>query len=200
MVEATFRNGNRARTMSVSAPLDKVRPMNLFFFEATNGTNWGKFAVGLFTDLEWGVRAEVDSGPLVAGRGWTRDHLLFLDLQTGEGAMLRPGGSVAADLDKHAIWLCPMAEPFLRWLYRELAHSEPRATRLVYLAANQRCVTLTEEEAPSALRGYRRPGVPGRVAALQEAVRTRRRARSALNLDREATAVAALIAALEQEE
>lgn len=84
--------------------------MDVHFVEATNGPqNWGKFAVCRFTDDEWKVLSQVDGRPLLAGRGWSREHTLIVDLQTGEGAFF-PEWVHKSDLDKHAIWVCPMFE------------------------------------------------------------------------------------------
>lgn len=135
--------------------------MKLHFFEASNGGNWGKFAVGVFEAHEWAVQARIDGAALIAGRGWDGYHVLFLDLQTGEGTMLRPGGSVDADLKKHAVWLCPMAAPFLRWLYPKLA-GKPGSVlvaQLEQLVWSNPVVTLSEEEAPFSFRGSRGPGL-----------------------------------------
>src|SRR6266702_1985984 len=45
----------------------------------------------------------------------------FCHLRTGEGAFFRVHrqGVASADLDKHQIWVCPMFEPFLNWLYKQ---------------------------------------------------------------------------------
>lgn len=128
--------------------------------EASNrdagGFNWGKFMVARFTD-EWlrkpAVRVDGEhmpssaATPLLARCGWTHDHILVMDLQTGEGALFRPGGYAKSDLDqKHRIWVCPLFEPFLTWLYEQ---------PLGDLAALPAHVTL---DAPSAMQGYRRKG------------------------------------------
>lgn len=87
--------------------------------EATNGFNWGKFLIGRF-DHEWQCPSliTIPSVPsLLRQRGWTKNHLLVLDLETGEGAILLPGGSASADLNKHQIWVCPLYPAFLEWLY-----------------------------------------------------------------------------------
>ena len=85
--------------------------------------NHGKFLVGMF-DEEWGAFSHVP--PLVnpifllSLTGWSRDHVLVLDLETGEGAIFRPTGFHAYDLDKkHRIWVCPIFAPFLEWLYQQ---------------------------------------------------------------------------------
>src|ERR1700730_13461520 len=99
--------------------------MLLKFIEVTNGpANWGKFAIGTFTEEEWNQRAVIDGGPLIAGRGWTPRHVWVLDLQTGEGAMFLPGGLAKHDLEKHAVWVCPMYEPMLAWLYDRVRGAE----------------------------------------------------------------------------
>jgi hypothetical protein len=133
--------------------------VKLKFIEITNGpANWGKFAVGTFTPEEWQQRAVIDGAPLIAGRGWTPRHIWVLDLQTGEGAMFLPGGSAKHDLDKHAVWVCPMFEPFLTWLYARLGDAKDMAA----IAALPDHHDLPD--APFALSGYRRPG-PGKETA-----------------------------------
>ena len=118
--------------------------------EVTNGiANWGKFCVGMFDD-EWEYKSVIDGNRLLAGRGWTRDHLLVLDLQTGEGAIFRPGGLASADLEKHRVWVCPMFEPFLTWLY---ARSREDVAFFANLPAH-----VDLPDAPFAMAGYRRPG------------------------------------------
>jgi hypothetical protein len=119
--------------------------MRVKLVEVTNGSrNWGKFLLGAF-DTEWEYKSVVDGNSIIAGRGWSRDHLLVLDLQTGEGAMFRLGGSAKADLDQRKIWVCPMYEPFLTWLYKQ---PDPFA-----IPAH---VDLPDAE--FAFSGYRRPG------------------------------------------
>lgn len=131
--------------------------MKLKIIEVTNGFNWGKFLVGRFDD-EWDYRSTIDSMAgstssmpirLLRACGWGRDHFLFLDLQTGEGAIFRHGGMARADLNSHRIWVCPMAEPALVWLYSQDLSS---------LDALPALVELTEAEAPSSMQGYRRAG------------------------------------------
>lgn len=108
--------------------------MHIQIVEATNrgdvggGLNWGKFLVGRFTD-EWS-RASMLPGlsedlqiiarlPLLQQRGWGERHIMVFDLETGEGAVFRHGGLAKADLHKHKIWVCPLFEPFLEWLYEQ---------------------------------------------------------------------------------
>jgi hypothetical protein len=114
--------------------------------EVTNGeANWGKFLLARF-DSEWECTSLVSPGrPLIAGRGWDRNTLLVLDLQTGEGALFRPGGLASADLAKHAIWVCPMYEPFLEWLWKQ---PDPMAVPNI----------VNLPDAPFAMAGYRRSG------------------------------------------
>lgn len=92
------------------------------FIEATNrpNGNWGKFMLGRFTPEEWALRSVIDpERSLINSRGWEAKHLLVTDMQTGEGAIFRPGGYAVADLNKHRIWVCPLFEPFLTWLYKQ---------------------------------------------------------------------------------
>jgi hypothetical protein len=116
--------------------------------------NWGKFAVGLPT-VEWTWRSGVDENrPLLRAIGWTPGFIWVFDLQTGEGCFVRPGGSAHADLQKHAVWVCPLFEPWLAWLYGQLGSSHiDLAGRLEALP---RVVDLPDAE--FALAGYRRPG------------------------------------------
>lgn len=93
--------------------------MKVKLVEVTNGErNWGKFLLGRF-DSEWEYASVIDGRSIIAGRGWDRHTLLVLDLQTGEGALFRPGGLASADLNKHQVWVCPMYEPFLNWLWKQ---------------------------------------------------------------------------------
>jgi hypothetical protein len=118
--------------------------------EVTNRQfNWGKFLL-LRPDTEWQRRAVMDPyrrTALLGVCGWTPEHLWVLDLQTGEGAYFKPGGVASADLDKHRIWVCPMFEPFLAWLYeQDLSDFSQLPDRLDL------------PHAPPELYGYRRPG------------------------------------------
>jgi len=122
--------------------------MIIKFIEATNGTNWGKFLLIRFGEAEWKMQGQFSEGrPLLHTLGWSPDHLWVLDLQTGEGAFFRPGGFAAADLEKHKIWVCPLYEPFLVWLYKQ---------KLTDILALPDKVELPN--APAALWGYRRKG------------------------------------------
>lgn len=122
--------------------------MKTHLVEATNGPqNWGKFLIGHFTD-EWRHESLVSPGHLLlSSRGWRTNHYLVLDLQTGEGAVfnIEPHAHASADLKRHAIWVCPLFEPFLTWLYQQ---PDPMAVpHLVDLP-----------DAPFSFAGYRRPG------------------------------------------
>lgn len=138
--------------------------MKTKFVEAMHpeGTgNWGKFMVGKFEEHEWHRESIVLTGwvssreghlatALLISRGWHPDHHIFvMDLQTGEGAMFMPGGIAKADLNKHKIWVCPLFEPFLTWLYKQ------DLTDLDKLPSK---IEFTHEEAPCDYAGYRRPG------------------------------------------
>lgn len=133
--------------------------MRTQFVEATNGFNWGKFMIASFEADEWRREEHVTDEehpptvpqPLLRGRGWGPDHRLIVDLQTGEGAIFYPHahGHAPADLDKHRIWVCPMFEPFLAWLYDHVDEIDDLPP----------VVEFTEAEAPSAMFGHRRTGV-----------------------------------------
>lgn len=127
--------------------------MRTFIFEARNrtgtagGPNWGKFLVGLF-DSERRHVSLVAEQLLLRSQGWTPEHLLVLDLATGEGAVFRPGGWARADLHKHRIHVCVLFEAFLHWLYaQDLTQLEELAKEVVWLP-----------DVEPAVYGYRRPG------------------------------------------
>lgn len=119
-------------------------------FEATNvdagGFNYGKFLVGRFEE-EWEYRSLVSDRPLLSKLGWTAQHLLVLDLATGEGALFRHHGLASSDLHKHRVWVCPLFEPFLAWLYRQDVTDLTTLPALVQI-----------EDPTSAMHGYRREG------------------------------------------
>lgn len=121
------------------------------FIEATNveagGINWGKFMLARFDAEEWKRRSKVDDAIMLRARGWSPSDLLVMDLQTGEAAMFSPGGYAKADLDKHRVWVCPLFEPFLCWLYKQDLSDLAKLPDLVWI-----------DDPRSALQGYRRPG------------------------------------------
>jgi hypothetical protein len=124
--------------------------MQTKIIEATNRINWGKFLLGRF-DSEWERQSEVDGRPLLRSLGWSpaAPHLWVLDLQTGEGAYFQaaPYGHAKHDLNKHRIWVCPLFEPFLTWVYVQDLTDLDKLPSMVELPG-----------AESAIYGYRRPG------------------------------------------
>ncbi len=127
--------------------------MKTKFIEATDATqfNWGKFMIGRFDPGEW---ARLSMMPMMGGVrllvecGWTGNHLLVLDLETGEGSIFRPSVAAAAACDlgqKHQIWVCPLFEPFLVWLYQQDLNDLDALPGMVNLG-----------NVPTALAGYRR--------------------------------------------
>ena len=141
--------------------------MRTQFIEVTNedggGINYGKFMVAQFIAFEWirPSKISADAGlelPLLQYCGWGKDELIVFDLQTGEGARFTPQkqkgdhrpGSYQLN-EKHQIWVCPMFEPFLNWLFeQDLSADAPDLPIMV---------KFTENEAPSALFGYRHNNV-----------------------------------------
>lgn len=90
------------------------------FIEATNGPqNWGKFFVMRFGVEEHAVESRVTHGVLLGRIGFSPENIWVLDLQTREGAAFSPGGLAKADLERHRVWVCPLFEPFLEWLYTQ---------------------------------------------------------------------------------
>lgn len=122
--------------------------MQLKIIEATNGPlNWGKFMVTRF-DTEFGIPSIVGkSSSLLRSRGWSRTDIIVFDLETCEGAAFHPGGSARNDLNKHKIWVCPLFEPFLTWLYKQDLNDLNTLPAHVDLP-----------KAPFAMQGYRRTG------------------------------------------
>jgi len=117
--------------------------------EATDGFNWGRFMVARF-DEEWTATSAVDGGHRLIQR-WNQDHIFVMDLVTGEGAMFGPWGLASADLHKHQIWVCPLFEPWLEWLYARHPFTLDELPAVVNLDP-----TVTAKH--NALSGYRRPG------------------------------------------
>lgn len=133
--------------------------------EATNGPyNWGKFLVGTFDDAERSRKSVVDASsarPLLAQIGRPYRSVLVLDLQTGEGAVFDPPDWLAEDtgpprdelaaryaksqLEKHRIWVCPLYDPFLGWLFFQPFPYDGLPEQV-------------ELDAPFSVYGYRRSG------------------------------------------
>jgi hypothetical protein len=130
--------------------------------------NWGKFLVGR-PDVEWTRRSVIapELGvPLLRQRGWRPEHVWVMDLETGEGAFFRHGGDAHADLEQHRIWVCPLFEPFLAWLYKQNFADVEQLPDLV---------ELDPALAPFAMQGHRRRGDPreheiARAERLREAL------------------------------
>lgn len=171
--------------------------MNTKIIEVSNRVNgnlfnYGKFLVGMM-DEEWqrqalavetGLgestpRAIMGGGPLLHQCGWSREFLWVLDLQTGEGVFVKPTGNAAADLTKHAIWVCLLYEPFLVWLYGQyrtwkdiavIVEQSLQPTLLDFLPE-----TLELTDAPAGIHGYRRPGPDRATHPAFKALKARRR-------------------------
>lgn len=127
--------------------------MKTYLFEACQNKeiprNWGKFMVGI-PDSEWRWRSEVDirpAVPLLRRVGWSPGFIWVCDLQTGEGAFFRLGGSASADLNRQHIWVCPLFEPWLEWLYKQDISKIGELPQVVELP-----------DAKFAFHGYRRSG------------------------------------------
>lgn len=131
--------------------------MRTRIIEARNGevSNWGKFLVGKFDAGEWARRSALPGAesptPLIRRLGWGPEHIYVMDLQTGEGALFRQGGFAPADLNKTHIWVCPLYESFLTWLYKQDVSDLDKLPDLVDL------------DAPFEMSGYRRPGPAGEM-------------------------------------
>lgn len=120
------------------------------FIEATDGTefNYGKFMVARFTPEEYARPAVINVGhALLPAIGHNQKDILVMDLQTCEGAIFTPGGVASSDLNKHKVWVCPMFEPFLEWLYRQDLTDLGKLPAMVNLG-----------DVPTSMQGYRRSG------------------------------------------
>ena len=131
--------------------------------EATNcvgpgtGINHGKFMVCKFDSEDWSrPRLVGSSTALLTSLGWSEHHIWVLDLQTGEGGLFLHGGLARADLSKHRIWVCPLFESFLEWLYQQDVTDVEKLPEMVELP-----------KAESALYGHRRAG-PQRQIHIRE--------------------------------
>lgn len=91
----------------------------------TNPQNWGRFMVCQFDIEDHMHHSEIAQMTTLAASGYgglpDRSIVWVLDLVTREGGCFRIGGSPKADLDKHKIWVCPLFEPFLGWLYENFS-------------------------------------------------------------------------------
>jgi hypothetical protein len=91
------------------------------FTHTGDAGNWAKVLVAAFSD-EWAHRSVVaDDRPrsLLSACGWGSWHRLIMDLQTGEGLIVSPGGDASVDLAKRRLWTCPLFPFALDWLYRQ---------------------------------------------------------------------------------
>lgn len=125
--------------------------MRTIFIEAEDESkfNFGKFMLGIFGEEEWQYDSVIDKGRrLLDLRRWTKQHILILDCATGEGALFLLGGNAEADLEKHRVWVCPLYQPFLTWLYKH--YNENGLEGLPNYVNLGKCET--------AISGYRRSG------------------------------------------
>jgi len=139
--------------------------MELKFIEAGHSTpgNWGKFAVGRYTDAELIEPTRFpgcEGQRVVSLRGNGVHHIWVFDLATGEAARFTPGGHAKADLDSHKIWVCPLFEPFLVWLYQHIAEKG----QVGWWDELPRSVVMPNNT-PFDLAGYRRSGPDSRECA-----------------------------------
>ncbi len=153
--------------------------MDLKFVEAGHpvdehglGGNWGKFGVGRWTRQELAEKTQYPGceGQRIASlHGWGGDHVWLFDLQTGESARFylnnpRPV-DVRSQLRTHQIWVCPMFEPFMVWLWNHVT-----VAGLDWWDTLPRTVELPADT-PFDVAGHRRPGpnaeILDRLAAIE---------------------------------
>jgi hypothetical protein len=122
--------------------------MKTQFLEASGSMNHGRFLILEFEPSDWDVESKVSSGSVLASAGfWTwRPLFALIDLVTCEGALFDGRGVARHDLDSRRIWVCPMYEPTLEWLYRQ----KPVALPLP---------GVVELDVPGELYGHRRDGI-----------------------------------------
>lgn len=117
--------------------------------------NWGSFMVCVPDEIEWAWQSHVSTSlmPALAEFGWTPEHVIVMDMKTGEAAFFRPGDREAAeDLTLHRIYRSPQLGLFLTWLYgQDIAH--------LY----QQPAVIEVEDCTFALEGWREIG-PGPVS------------------------------------
>lgn len=139
--------------------------MELKFVEAgqapEGGGNWGKFAVARWSTLEMRepTRFPGCEGQFITGlTGSPFDHIWLLDIQAGEGALFSINNPIPVDvphqLNEKQIYICPMFEPFMTWLWEHIRSHQ--GTNLDWFDELPRVVVLPE--APFDLYGYRRRG------------------------------------------
>ena len=147
--------------------------MKTIFIEATDASqfNWGKFMVGRMdademsrlsamqiayaakqtNEEEKAFQERMARKPLLYQIGFDPKAVYVFDLQTCEGSFFSPSQKhpkcATFDLEKHKIWVCPMFEPFLTWLYGQDLSDLEKLPRLVDLG-----------DVPIAMAGYRREG------------------------------------------
>lgn len=128
----------------------------------TNKFNFGKFNVSVY-DAEERSRASIinEGFNLLRSIGKHPDDVMVADLQTSEaltfpayfrnyrgGDPERLAGEVHYYMGKHKIWVCPLYEPFVCWLFEQDLEDIRKLPPMVD--------TLPEEV--SSLFGYRRQG------------------------------------------
>jgi len=137
--------------------------MRTHIIEATNGElNWGKFMVGVMDTQDWRrmpMTPGCDQGmPLLQARRWDVTDIWVMDLETREGAVFRlANGDPSGALNKHQIWVCPLFEPFVNWLFTQ-PHEQ------ILMLALPDWVDLPD--AVFAFKGHRRPGPMVTMAAI----------------------------------
>jgi hypothetical protein len=133
--------------------------------EAGNDFNHGKFMLCQLEVKELAAHSALPGYEdklffqLGGSRKFNGRNFFVIDMQTGEGAAfsLRPhsdtptgaAGAAKFELNKHKIWVCPMFEPFLCWLFAQDIAVGTDITKL------PRYVHL---DAEASMLGYRRSG------------------------------------------
>jgi hypothetical protein len=121
--------------------------MNTKIVEVTNGRAWGKFLIGWFDLVEWARHSAILPGdaslgqhPLLSLSGWSPEHFLLLDLDTGEGRLFKHRGLADQDMANKHLFVGPMFEPFLTWLYDQPLEDvrSLRLPKLITLLETQR--------------------------------------------------------------
>jgi hypothetical protein len=140
--------------------------MDLKFIEAGHrprengiGGNWGKFAVGRWSNdelVEPTMFPGCEGQRITSLNGRGIDHIWVFDLQTGESARFHTNNPIPVDvpdqLRKHGIWVCPMFEPFMVALWQFI-----RERPNMWWDELPRTM-FVPDDTPFETAGYRRPG------------------------------------------
>ena len=140
--------------------------MKTYIFEATDGSFYGKFLVGIYDD-EWDRRAEIEEAAILSAKHvvlaallgaemalsdinrparllhqegwWGRDYFLLQDLSApGNGSIFScaPTSYADADVAEKNMTVCYLFVPFLQWIREQGLENLDALPRVVKLESN----------------------------------------------------------------